>query len=185
MSNTPETNNRYVVIAPCRDEEEYMRLTLDSLVAQTLTPALCLVVDDGSTDKTPEILAEYEAKYDFSPETGSVPRALKKIGLTPEQIEEIGLDQDEIEAIETMTSGKSGEKFVSLIQQYLGITVPDEEEEEDQDASGGYRSEPASQKFRDRMRRGSSGGKFFREDSQIEEQLMKKLTPIIETMLRR
>ena len=126
-----------------------------------------------------------EAKYDFSPETGSVPRALKKIGLTPEQIEEIGLDQDEIEAIETMTSGKSGEKFVSLIQQYLGITVPDEEEEEDQDASGGYRSEPASQKFRDRMRRGSSGGKFFREDSQIEEQLMKKLTPIIETMLRR
>lgn len=65
MSTATENQDRYVVIAPCRDEEEFMRLTLDSLVAQTLRPALCLVVDDGSTDKTPEILAEYEAKYDF------------------------------------------------------------------------------------------------------------------------
>ena len=52
-------SRRYVLIAPCRDEEQYMRRTLDSLAAQTLPPALCVVVDDGSTDATPQILAEY------------------------------------------------------------------------------------------------------------------------------
>lgn len=39
-----------------------MRRTLDSLAAQTLQPTLMVVVDDGSTDDTPKILAEYAAK---------------------------------------------------------------------------------------------------------------------------
>jgi biofilm PGA synthesis N-glycosyltransferase PgaC len=42
-----------------------MRRTLDSVVAQTVTPALWIIVDDGSTDQTPQILAEYAAKHDF------------------------------------------------------------------------------------------------------------------------
>ncbi len=58
-------SNRYVIVAPCRNEAKYMRLTLDSLVAQTIRPALLVVVDDGSTDDTPRILAEYAAKHDW------------------------------------------------------------------------------------------------------------------------
>lgn len=42
-----------------------MRHTLDSMVAQTVRPDLWVIVDDGSTDQTPQILAEYAAKYDF------------------------------------------------------------------------------------------------------------------------
>lgn len=42
-----------------------MRRTLDSVVAQSLTPTLWVIVDDGSTDATPEILAEYAAKHDW------------------------------------------------------------------------------------------------------------------------
>ncbi|MBC7835845.1 MAG: glycosyltransferase family 2 protein [Phycisphaerales bacterium] len=42
-----------------------MRRTLDSLVAQTIPPALLVVVDDGSTDDTPKILAEYAAKHEW------------------------------------------------------------------------------------------------------------------------
>ncbi len=42
-----------------------MRRTLDSMVAQTLRPALWVIVDDGSTDATPDILAEYAARHDW------------------------------------------------------------------------------------------------------------------------
>ncbi|HWA38234.1 MAG TPA: glycosyltransferase [Burkholderiales bacterium] len=55
----------YLLISPCRDEEEYMRRTLDTVLAQSRLPALWVIVDDGSTDRTPQILAEYAAKHSF------------------------------------------------------------------------------------------------------------------------
>jgi len=56
---------RYVLISPCRDEASYMRRTLDSVSQQTVPPALWVVVDDGSTDETPAILAEYAARLPY------------------------------------------------------------------------------------------------------------------------
>lgn len=53
----------YLLISPCRNEEDYMRRTLDSVAAQSVQPALWVIVDDGSTDRTPEILAEYAARH--------------------------------------------------------------------------------------------------------------------------
>lgn len=53
----------YVLISPCRNEADFMRRTMDSVVAQTVTPALWVIVDDGSTDETPNILAEYASKH--------------------------------------------------------------------------------------------------------------------------
>lgn len=58
-------SRRICLITPCRDEEKYARRVLDSVVNQTLPPALWLIVDDGSTDQTPQILAEYAERYDF------------------------------------------------------------------------------------------------------------------------
>lgn len=58
-------DRRYLVISPCRNEARYMRRTLDSMVAQTEPPALWVIVDDGSTDETPAILAEYAEKHDW------------------------------------------------------------------------------------------------------------------------
>lgn len=62
-----EATNRtgYAIVSPCRDEAKYMRQTLDSIVGQAIPPSLWVIVDDGSTDQTPAILAEYAAKYDF------------------------------------------------------------------------------------------------------------------------
>lgn len=57
--------NSYCIISPCRDEAEYARRTLDAVCNQTVKPDLWLIVDDGSTDDTPKILAEYAAKYPF------------------------------------------------------------------------------------------------------------------------
>lgn len=53
----------YVLITPCRDEAEYARVTLDAVVNQTERPALWVIIDDGSKDATPQILAEYAAKH--------------------------------------------------------------------------------------------------------------------------
>jgi len=58
-------NHRYVLISPCRDEANFMRNTLDSVVGQSVRPAKWIIVDDGSTDATPLILAEYQNKYDW------------------------------------------------------------------------------------------------------------------------
>lgn len=57
-----QTGRRYVLITPCRDESAYARRSLDSVLNQTVPPALWVIVDDGSTDATPAILAEYAAK---------------------------------------------------------------------------------------------------------------------------
>ena len=56
---------RYVLISPCRDEADYVKETLDSVIAQSMRPAKWVIVDDGSTDRTPEILAEYAARHDW------------------------------------------------------------------------------------------------------------------------
>lgn len=58
-------DRRYLVISPCRNEAAHMRRTLDSVAGQTLRPALWVIVDDGSTDETPEILADYAEKHDW------------------------------------------------------------------------------------------------------------------------
>lgn len=65
MQTVPKTERAVLVISPCRNEAKFMRQTLDTMVAQTEQPDLWLIVDDGSTDDTPEILAEYAAKHDW------------------------------------------------------------------------------------------------------------------------
>ena len=60
-----KNSRRYLLVSPCRDEADYMRQTLDTVVTQSVLPALWIIVDDGSTDATPQILAEYAAKYSW------------------------------------------------------------------------------------------------------------------------
>ncbi len=56
---------KYVIISPCRDEATHMRRTLDSVMRQSVPPDLWVIVDDGSTDETPAILAEYAARLPY------------------------------------------------------------------------------------------------------------------------
>ncbi len=53
----------YVLITPCRNEAAHARRTLDSVLGQTRPPDLWVIVDDGSADGTPEILADYAARH--------------------------------------------------------------------------------------------------------------------------
>ena len=50
------------VIVPCYDVEDYLAYTLESILDQTFQAWECIVVDDGSTDRTPEIIRDYEGR---------------------------------------------------------------------------------------------------------------------------
>ena len=47
---------KYVVITPVRNEGERIQATIDSVTSQTLTPHRWVIVDDGSTDRTGELI---------------------------------------------------------------------------------------------------------------------------------
>lgn len=70
----------YCLITPCRDEEQYARRTLESVAAQTVPPALWVIVDDGSRDKTPQILEEYAAKLPYLRVVRQADRGFRKLG---------------------------------------------------------------------------------------------------------
>jgi poly-beta-1,6-N-acetyl-D-glucosamine synthase len=53
----------YVLITPARNEAAFIELTLKSVVAQTVPPAKWVIVNDGSTDSTEEIVRKYAASY--------------------------------------------------------------------------------------------------------------------------
>lgn len=56
---------KYIIITPAYNEEKYIRYTLDSVVNQTILPRQWIIVDDGSSDRTAEIVKEYVEKYDW------------------------------------------------------------------------------------------------------------------------
>jgi glycosyltransferase involved in cell wall biosynthesis len=58
-------NLNYVVITPVRDEAKYIVNTIDSMAVQTLVPQKWIIVDDGSSDQTPEIIDAASAKYSW------------------------------------------------------------------------------------------------------------------------
>ena len=62
MTSTAPT---YLVITPCRNEAEFARRTLDSVAGQSVLPTQWVIVDDGSTDETPQILREYADRFPF------------------------------------------------------------------------------------------------------------------------
>ena len=61
-----ETNKlAYVLITPCRNEARLIEETLKSVVAQTIPPLKWVIVNDGSTDTTADIVAKYVEQYSW------------------------------------------------------------------------------------------------------------------------
>ncbi len=53
----------YVVITPARNEERFIEGAIESMIAQTVLPRRWVVVSDGSTDRTDEIVRRYLPAY--------------------------------------------------------------------------------------------------------------------------
>jgi biofilm PGA synthesis N-glycosyltransferase PgaC len=49
----------YVLVTPARNEEAFIEKTICSMVRQTVPPLKWVIVEDGSTDKTAEIVKKY------------------------------------------------------------------------------------------------------------------------------
>jgi glycosyltransferase involved in cell wall biosynthesis len=54
---------RYVLITPARDEAKFIEQTIKSVIGQTVLPIKWVVVSDGSTDGTDEIVRRYAAEH--------------------------------------------------------------------------------------------------------------------------
>lgn len=53
----------YVLITPARNEARFIELTLQSMISQTAPPLCWVIVSDGSTDGTDEIVRNYAADH--------------------------------------------------------------------------------------------------------------------------
>jgi cellulose synthase/poly-beta-1,6-N-acetylglucosamine synthase-like glycosyltransferase len=63
------------IVIPAYNEENGIREILESIKRQTIPVEYVIVVDDGSTDRTAEIAAEYDVEVHSIPNTGSKARA--------------------------------------------------------------------------------------------------------------
>lgn len=62
---TAQRKLRYVIISPVRDEERYIEGALRSVTGQTHKPEIWVIVDDGSRDRTREIVNRYTSAHTF------------------------------------------------------------------------------------------------------------------------
>jgi len=58
-------NKKYCLVTPCRNEAAHLRQNIETVKNQTVSPALWVIVDDGSTDGSLEILQEAAKKHPF------------------------------------------------------------------------------------------------------------------------
>jgi hypothetical protein len=61
MMNLPT----YVLITPARNEAQFIELTIRSVIAQTVRPLKWIIVSDGSTDGTDDIVYRYAAEHSW------------------------------------------------------------------------------------------------------------------------
>lgn len=60
-----ELSKNYIVVTACKDEGNNLSNLIQSVVEQTVRPVLWVIIDDGSMDKTPEIIKEVVEKHNW------------------------------------------------------------------------------------------------------------------------
>jgi biofilm PGA synthesis N-glycosyltransferase PgaC len=71
---------RYVIVTPVRDEAKYVAATIESVTAQTIRPVEWIIVNDGSTDRTGDIIDRYSAEFSWIRVVHRSNRGFRKAG---------------------------------------------------------------------------------------------------------
>ena len=56
---------KYVLITAAKNEASFIKKTVHSVVTQTVLPERWVIVDDGSTDRTAEIVESYAKRHSW------------------------------------------------------------------------------------------------------------------------
>lgn len=99
MSIERPVGRRYALISPCRNEQQYMRRTIDSVIAQSIPPSIWIIVDDGSTDDTPAILTDYAARHPWIQVVRKVDRGRRAVGPGVIEAFNVGLAEVDLDAV--------------------------------------------------------------------------------------
>ena len=57
--------HRFILITAAKNEQDYIAIAMESVVRQTQRPIAWFIMDDGSTDRTADIVKEYSERYPF------------------------------------------------------------------------------------------------------------------------
>ena len=71
---------RYLIITPVRDEERHIESTLESVCNQTILPSEWVIVNDGSTDRTGQIVDRYATRFPWIHAVHRANRGFRKSG---------------------------------------------------------------------------------------------------------
>src|SRR5581483_4688288 len=90
-------NTKVSVVIPTYNCEQYITATIDSVLTQTCPPSEIIVVDDGSTDRTAEILKPYEGRIRYLYQKNRGEPAARNLGIRNSREELIAcLDADDL-----------------------------------------------------------------------------------------
>ena len=63
--SVPSLYGRYILISPVKDEEKFVEVTIQAVLKQTVRPERWIIVDDGSRDKTSQIVERYARENEW------------------------------------------------------------------------------------------------------------------------
>ena len=123
MNFSPE-NVMASVIIPVYNSEKYIEECIESILSQTLKDFEIVVVDDGSTDRTPEILSKYSDIVTYIRQANQGPSIARNAGIKLSRGRYLCfLDADDIYHPNRL------EKLIGFLEEYpeLGYTFSDVE----------------------------------------------------------
>lgn len=73
-------NPRFVIVTPVKNEQNFIRTTLAAVVRQSCRPEAWYIVDDSSTDATPQIIAQASREHGWIKGVKAVSDGTRRIG---------------------------------------------------------------------------------------------------------